>query len=129
MIMSATEHKAFQRAIHSHGAALVVRVRHGVYEVPSAGRDERYLVTGTSPLAAEMRCTCPAGQHGRPCWHRAAVQLRKTQEHWKAAQARAAQAAASTRQSVATLRIGGVEYHGTGTNLLEALAHAVPVIA
>lgn len=80
--MNGRERAAFQKAIKSNGAALVQRVRYGVYAVPSADRaGVRYVVTGTSVLARELSCTCEAGQRGLPCWHKAAVQIRKAQEN------------------------------------------------
>ncbi len=96
-MLSNGERKAFSKAIHVNGAALVERVAHGRYEVPSAERaGVRHIVTGTSAYAADLACTCEAAQHGRMCWHRAAVQLRKTQESARAQVRRALPAAVAS---------------------------------
>ena len=54
-------------------------MRHGVYEVPSASEPATvYVVTTVAGDGSDQRtyaCTCPAGQHGRPCWHVASVRL------------------------------------------------------
>ena len=77
--------KAVAKANRLNGAARVVRVRHGVYQVPSVTRpDVVYTVTGDGLFVIDYACTCPAGQNGIPCWHAAAVRLRKTQEEAKA---------------------------------------------
>jgi hypothetical protein len=84
-MLNTNERNAFSKAIKVNGAALVQRLAHGRYEVPSAERAGiRHIVTGTSIYAADLACTCEAAAHGRMCWHRAAVQLRKTQESAKA---------------------------------------------
>ncbi len=71
---------ALSKAIHSNGAAQVRRVRYGVYEVPSASEAGTvYTVTGTAMDGSDHRCTCKAGQAGRPCWHVAAVRLARVQ--------------------------------------------------
>lgn len=83
MAISTAERNAALKAIHLDGAAKVRRLQYGVYAVPSATEATvEYVVRGTGRLAHEHTCTCPAGQHGRPCWHVYAVQLRKTREDW-----------------------------------------------
>ena len=130
--VSEAETRAMRKAIHANGAALVERVQYGTYLVPSASAEgERYVVTGTSIWARELRCTCPAGSRGHPCWHRASVQLRRAQESAKA-QARklaarqqpAPAAPTAIRQSVGTIRVGGVEFIAEGRNVLDAIARA-----
>src|SRR5690349_10481610 len=96
-MLNTAERTAFSKAIKTNGAALVERVAYGRYEVPSAERAGiRHIVTGTSAYASELSCTCEAAQHGRMCWHRAAVQLRKSQENAKAQVRRALPAAPVT---------------------------------
>lgn len=81
MAISTAEMAAFKKAIRLEGASRVRRLAHGRYLVPSATHGTlMHLVTGTSPLAAEMMCSCEAGTHHRPCWHKASVQIRKTRE-------------------------------------------------
>lgn len=85
MDMGDIQGKAVAKANRLNGAARVVRVRHGVYRVPSATQpDVVYTVTGDGRFVTDYACTCPAGRSGIPCWHAAAVRLRKTQEEAKA---------------------------------------------
>ena len=85
MALGDAQGKAIAKANRLNGAARVIRVRHGVYRVPSATQpDVQYTVTGDGPFVVDYACTCPAGQNGIPCWHAAAVRLRRTQEEAKA---------------------------------------------
>ena len=68
--------KAIQKALEVDGAAKVERVEYGTYLVPSASSGETYVVTATD---GEYACTCIAGQHGRACWHKAAVLIAKVE--------------------------------------------------
>lgn len=91
------ERRAFVRAIASNDAARVVRVAHGVYQVPSATQPGTvYTVTGTRLDGADFRCSCPAGARRLPCRHQAALRLRKVQEAAKAQARKLAQAPAVT---------------------------------
>lgn len=42
----------------------------GLYVVVGSNGVDRYIVN-----AADYTCTCPAGQHGRACYHLAAVRM------------------------------------------------------
>lgn len=48
----------------------VTRTPGGTYWVPASDGDSRYLVDRSSEV-----CSCPAGQHGRRCWHLAAADI------------------------------------------------------
>ena len=76
MALNKNERNAVAKAVELNGAAQVERVQYGVYRVPSAASDASYLVTvhGT-----EYVCDCTAGQHGRACWHKAAVLIAKVE--------------------------------------------------
>ena len=85
MALGDVQGKAIAKANRLNGAARVIRVRYGVYQVPSATQpDVLYTVTGDGLFVIDYACTCPAGQNGIPCWHAAAVRLRRTQEQAKA---------------------------------------------
>ncbi len=85
MALGDIQGKAVAKANRLSGAARVIRVRHGLYRVPSATQpDVVYTVTGDGRFVIDYACTCPAGRSGIPCWHAAAVRLRKTQEEAKA---------------------------------------------
>ncbi len=74
--MSTSERKAISKAQQLGGAALVQRLRHGKYTVPSATEaGVFYTVTGVAMDASDHTCDCPAGLHGRACWHVSAVRL------------------------------------------------------
>lgn len=99
MALGDAQTRAIWKAIRSNGAALVERERHGVYRVPSATRaGVTYTVTGNGPFVGDYTCTCPSGSLRAPCWHAAAVRLRKTQEdalaQWRAIRDREAAATA-----------------------------------
>ena len=84
-MLNTRERNALSRAVHSNGPAQVRRLSYGKYAVPSASEPGVvYIVTGTAMDGSDHRCTCVAGQHGRPCWHAAAVRLRRVQETAKA---------------------------------------------
>ena len=76
MALSNSEQKAVAKAIELNGARLVERVQYGTYLVPSATTDESHIVT---VQGSDYRCTCLAGQHNRPCWHKAAVLIAKVE--------------------------------------------------
>jgi hypothetical protein len=77
--LTASERKAFARAIAGDLAATVRRLDRGLYEVPSTSdASVTYIVSGVQ--AREMTCSCPAGQHDHICKHICAVLLRRTQE-------------------------------------------------
>ncbi len=91
MTLSGSEAAALQKAQALGGAARVRQVRDGVYEVPSASEPATvYLVTGVAVEGSSDQmayaCTCPAGQHGRPCWHVASVRLWWEQQERQAQQ-------------------------------------------
>ena len=95
-MLNTNERNALSKALHLNGAALVRRLEQGRYLVPSAtDADTTDVVTGTGARASDLSCTCQAAERGLACWHRAAVQLRKTQESAKAQARRLAQAAPS----------------------------------
>jgi hypothetical protein len=81
MALSRRERHAFHAAITQNLAATVRRVRYGAYLVPSTSTNLVYSITTDEHGC--LRCSCPAGQHGHPCKHAAAVRLRKTQEDAK----------------------------------------------
>jgi hypothetical protein len=91
------ERNALVKAIAGNDAAKVVRVAHGVYQVPSATQPGTvYTVTGTRLDGADFRCSCPAGARRLPCRHQAALRLRKVQEAARAQARKLAQAPAVT---------------------------------
>lgn len=96
----------------------VIRRRRSSYQAPSE-TDDGVLWSVVEDATGALRCTCPAGIHGRPCKHVAAVELRRQQERGFAADA-------SPRHSTVTMRIAGVEYVGEGTSRLQALTNARP---
>ena len=105
-MLSMSERNAIRKAIRLNGAAMVQRIEYGRYLVRSA-TDERvtYVVAGTAMDGSDHRCDCPAGAHGRPCWHSAAVRLRRVQEEarrqWRRLRARPRPPA--QRQTAATV--------------------------
>jgi hypothetical protein len=54
---SSLERASYKPSIRSLG--------HGFYRVQSASDVNRYYVID----ATDNTCTCPAGEHGRQCWH------------------------------------------------------------
>ena len=124
-MLNTNERNALSKALHLNGAALVQRLEAGRYLVPSAtDADTTYVVTGTGLRASELSCTCEGASFGRACWHRAAVQLRKTQENAKAQARKLAQRQQPAAAATATFRFNGVEYRGEGRNVLDALGNA-----
>ena len=77
MALSSRERNAVAKAVELGGAALVRRVRYGVYEVPSA--TEAGVVYRVEQRELGWVCSCPAGEQGQPCWHKASVLIAKTQ--------------------------------------------------
>lgn len=75
-MLSQAARNAVEKAIQIGTAASVERVQFGVYLVPSATTDEKYVVTAKG---SDYRCTCPAGQHGKPCHHAAGVLIAKVE--------------------------------------------------
>jgi hypothetical protein len=97
--LTASERKAFARAIAGDLAATVRRLDRGLYEVPSTSdASVTYIVSGVQ--AREMTCTCVAGQRRRFCKHIAGVLLRRTQEDALRQARRLAQAPAVTVPAV-----------------------------
>ncbi len=130
-MLNTSERNAISKAQQMGGAAVVRRISHGVYQVPSATEaDAFYTVTGTAMDASDHSCDCPAGQHGRACWHIAAVRLARIRAEAlkQAARLAARQPVVLPRERIAraaaTLRINGVEYRGEGSNLIDALGNA-----
>lgn len=81
MALSANEQRALHKAIALNGAALVRRLEHGIYEVPSNTREgTTYIVCGVQMDASDHTCTCEAGSRGLKCWHVESVRLRRVQE-------------------------------------------------
>jgi hypothetical protein len=76
--MSGGGRGAISRAPARGGAAAVRRLRYGVYAVRSASRPG-VAHTVTVDAAGAYGCTCEAGQHGRVCWHAAAVYVAKVE--------------------------------------------------
>ncbi len=65
-MLNTSERNAISKAQQMGGAAVVRRITHGVYQVPSATEaDAYYTVTGTAMDASDHTCDCPAGKHGR----------------------------------------------------------------
>jgi hypothetical protein len=91
--LTAAQRKALVKAIKLNGAALVTRLEHGIYAVPSQTQPGvEYLVCGVKLDGSDLTCTCEAGQRGIPCWHRAATRLRRVQEEAKRQARKLAQA-------------------------------------
>jgi hypothetical protein len=80
-MIGTSERNAISKAIELNGAATVRRVRFGTYTVPSASTADVYTVTVTG---TDYQCDCPAGMHGRACWHKAAVLIAKTEQSGRA---------------------------------------------
>lgn len=79
--ISAEWGRAIRKAQAVGGPAAVVRVWRGEYLVASAtAGGVVYVVRGEAPDGSDHACTCPAGLHGRVCWHVASVRLRRVQE-------------------------------------------------
>jgi hypothetical protein len=94
---STNEQNAMRKAMALYGAALVRRLEHGIYEVPSATRNgQTYLVCGVAMDASDHTCTCEAGTRGLRCWHVASVRLRRVQEEAKRQARRLQQGPAGT---------------------------------
>jgi hypothetical protein len=82
--LTASERKALVKAIKLNGAALVMRLEHGIYAVPSHTQPGvEYLVCGVRMDGSDHSCTCEAGNRGIPCWHVAAVRLARVQAEAK----------------------------------------------
>ena len=133
-MLNTSERNAISKAQQMGGAAVVRRISHGVYQVPSATEaDAFYTVTGTAMDASDHTCDCPAGLHGRACWHIAAVRLARVRaEALKQAKRLAERQPAAVAalpgegiaKATATFRIGSVEFTGHGRNALDALGNA-----
>jgi hypothetical protein len=95
--LTASERKALVKAIKLNGAALVTRLQHGIYAVPSQTQPGvEYLVCGVRMDGSDHSCTCEAGNRGIPCWHIAAVRLARVQAEAKRQARKLAQAPAGT---------------------------------
>jgi hypothetical protein len=91
--LTASERKALVKAIKLNGAALVMRLEHGIYAVPSQTQPGvEYLVCGVKLDGSDHTCTCEAGNRGIPCWHVAAVRLARVQAEAKRQARKLAQA-------------------------------------
>jgi hypothetical protein len=102
MARSGRGQTAIQQAPALQGAALVRRLEHGVYAVPSATRaGTMYLVRGVAMDGSDHTCTCKAGQRGRQCWHVEAVRLRRVQEETERSACRSDADARTSAQSTA----------------------------
>ncbi len=100
-MMTDSERKAISKAQALGGAALVQRLRHGKYRVPSATEaGVFYTVTGTAMDASDHRCDCPAGLHGRACWHVSAVRLARIRAEALKQAARLAEAQVREHQPI-----------------------------
>jgi hypothetical protein len=73
-----TERRAIQRALALGGAALVDRVRFGLYRVESATRPGTFHTVSVG-ASGRYSCTCEAGVSGRACWHQASVFIAKAE--------------------------------------------------
>jgi len=61
----------------------VVRIRRGVYQVPSQSEPGvRWTVIDQAALESGdgLQCVCPAGLVGKPCAHKSALIVRRQQE-------------------------------------------------
>ena len=75
-MLNTSERNAISKAQQMGGAAVVQRIRQGLYTVPSATEaGVFYTITGTAMDASDHTCDCPAGLHGHACWHVSAVRL------------------------------------------------------
>ncbi|MGH2353244.1 MAG: SWIM zinc finger family protein [Chloroflexota bacterium] len=125
-MISESERRALVKAIRTNAAAQVRRLEHGLYEVPSATQPGvTYIVCGVAMDGSDHTCTCPAGEHGRACYHIAAVRLRRVQEEAKRAYRQyrqyreEAEAASSASPGLAPL---AVVPPGTGVRLAVQVA-------
>jgi len=133
-MLNTSERNAIGKAQAMGGAAVVRRISRGEYQVPSATEaDAFYTVTGTAMDASDHTCDCPAGMHGRACWHIAAVRLARVRaEALKQAKRLAERQPAAVAalpgeriaKATATLRINGIKYRGEGRNLIDAIGNA-----
>jgi hypothetical protein len=95
--LTAAQRKALVKAIKLNGAALVMRLEHGIYAVPSQTQPGiEYLVCGVKLDGSDHTCSCEAGNRGIPCWHVAAVRLARVQAEAKRQARKLAQAPAVT---------------------------------
>jgi hypothetical protein len=76
------QRRAIHRALALGGAALVQRVRFGLYRVESATRPGTFHTVSVD-AAGHYRCTCEAGVSGRACWHQASVFIAKAEANNK----------------------------------------------
>jgi len=72
------ERRELARALANGGAAAVRRVRYGLYQVRSATRPGQQHTVSVAGRG-HWRCSCEAGQAGRPCWHAGAVYVAKVE--------------------------------------------------
>jgi len=145
MAITASEQRAISKAMNLDLAAQVERVRFGLYRVPSTSEEG---VTWTVAIeSGTYSCTCKAANKPA-CMHRAAVYLAKLQATGakvvgvKPAIRTARQgkptaapapvvceesevSAISTRPgALATFRVNGQTFTGSGRNVLDALGNA-----
>lgn len=79
----AARQRALRKAFALGLAGDVVRLRLGLYEVPSQTRPgQAHRVTVSA--SGVYHCSCEAGVAGRPCVHQAAVYLRKLEQNSRA---------------------------------------------
>lgn len=69
--------RALARALARGGAGAVVRLRYGLYRVPSSSRPGRYHTVRVDGDA--YRCDCESGLAGHVCWAMGAVFIAKTE--------------------------------------------------
>jgi hypothetical protein len=72
------QRKAISRALARGGAAVVRRVRYGLYGVESSSRPGRFHTVAVD-ARGRYRCDCEAGLAGRVCWAMAAVFIAKVE--------------------------------------------------
>jgi hypothetical protein len=78
MALTSGEQKAISKALALGGAAVVRRLRYGVYAVASASRPG-VVHTVTVDAGGRYACDCEAGGRERVCWHQAAVYVAKVE--------------------------------------------------
>jgi hypothetical protein len=80
MSLTERQQRALRKAFALGLQADVVRVRFGLYLVPSTSRDGVDHKVAVSPRG-QYACSCEAGVAGRPCVHAAAVYLAKLERN------------------------------------------------
>src|SRR5262245_33019996 len=86
MLAAEAQRKAISRALVRGGAAVVRRVRYGLYRGESSSRPGRFHTVAVD-APGRYCCDCEAGRAGRVCWAMAAVYIAKV-EHASQGRAR-----------------------------------------